>query len=76
MSSRWRKIVVDGKQYRWRGHQFFIAQDSNGYRVFGEHGNVVKGLSVEAWERGCRKRTPDGAVMPSDIAAYIRKKVG
>lgn len=31
----------------------------------------LKGISVEAFERGRRKRTQDGAVTPSEIVAYL-----
>jgi hypothetical protein len=31
----------------------------------------LKGISVETFERGQRKGTPDGAVTPSEVASYV-----
>ena len=34
----WRRIMVDGRVYRWRGRHFFIIQDDEGKRIAGADG--------------------------------------
>ncbi|KKK80341.1 hypothetical protein LCGC14_2824430, partial [marine sediment metagenome] len=34
----------------------------------------LKGISVDAFERGCHKRTMDGAVTPLEVVEYIKSQ--
>lgn len=70
--SGWRKIVVDGKSYRWRGSSFVIVQDENGKRVAAGNAPEVKDLTWNDWERGGWKKTQDGMMMPREVAAFVR----
>jgi hypothetical protein len=70
--SSWRKIVVDGKNYRWRGSSFVIVQDENGRRVAAGNATEIKGLTWNDWERGHWKRTNDGMMRPGEVAAFVR----
>ena len=65
----WRKIIVDGKNYRWRGREYYVIQDANGLRVYGAHGSVIKGLPEWEWARW------DNPITPADIAQLIKQRV-
>ena len=69
----WRKIIVDGKNYRWRGADFVVVQDENGKRVAAGSAPEIKGISWNDWERGGWKITQDGMMRPSEVAAFIRR---
>jgi hypothetical protein len=74
----WRKLVVDGKNYRWRGSDFVVIQDEHGKRVGGARVTApqIKGDDWNVWERGQWKRTSDGMMRPGEVAAFIRSAVG
>lgn len=75
MAQSWREIVVDGAAYRWRGESFVVVQDALGRRVAGEWMHKIKGVSPDVWERGHWKRTSDGQMHPSELAAFIRSAI-
>lgn len=68
----WRSIVVDGRQYRWRGASYVVVQDKDGNRVCAGNAPEIKGISWSDWERGGWKSTPDGMMRPGEVAAFIR----
>ena len=71
----WRNIVVDGRQYRWRGASFVVIQDQSGKRVAAGSAPEIKGISWNDWERGGWKITPDGMMRPGEVADFIRRSV-
>lgn len=71
----WRNLVVDGKNYRWRGSSFVVIQDAAGRRVGGPRVTApdIKGISWNDWERGGWKQTRDGMMRPGEVANFIRR---
>lgn len=69
----WRRITVDGSVYKWgAGKASVVIQIGPRWKVItGAH--AVKGISVEAYERGKRKKTRDGMVTSREVATYIRE---
>lgn len=78
----WRRLTVEGREYRWRGRSFFIIQNDAGQRIAGADGWAIKNAlepgvnSPDTWERGHWKKTVDGMVRPAEIAAFIRQTLG
>lgn len=70
----WRKIEVDGQDYRWKCGDYVVIQDSDGKRVGPNSLGAwtLKGISVYDWERAQHKRSPLCAVTPKDISEFIR----
>ncbi len=69
-----RKITVHNKTYRWKAGSLnvVIRDDNNKWLVdFSE----ITGRSWDVIERGQRKKTLDGIVMPIHIATYIQNKI-
>lgn len=73
----WRKINVNGKEYRWRGSHFVVIQNSEGKRVSAAHLTAakIKNISENDWERGQWKGTSCGMLTPADIKNYILRTV-
>lgn len=67
--AHWRKIVVAGKPYSWTFGRtdIIIRHDNRVVHKVPQH--TVAGVSVDAWERACRKRY--GSITPKDIARVI-----
>jgi len=75
--SGWHKIVVGGREFRWRGAYHIVIQDVFGKRV--SHPNLtapeLKGISYDAFATGRRERGPAGMIRPADIVNYIQQKL-
>jgi hypothetical protein len=70
-----RTISVAGDVWSWRvGATYLVIRDPKRKSTIVPI-NEVLGISVEAFERGRRKKTKDGAVTPHDIASYIERKL-
>lgn len=70
---KWRDITVDGSEYKWGvGRGAVVIQMGPNWKVItGAH--AVKGISLEAYERGKHKKTRDGMVTPKEVATYLRE---
>ncbi len=62
-------------------YQYFVGKSHVEIRVPGDPPRKLvptiwdlKGISVEAFERGCWKKTMDGAVTPLEVVEYLKGK--
>lgn len=69
----WRKIEVDGEQYRWRGSKNIVIQNSKGVRISEPVLTPwqLKGITEKAWYSGQYHGIITGMIRPSDIKNYI-----
>lgn len=68
-----RLINVDGEYWWWYvGRSNVVAIGPNRQKLVAHCGQVNK-VGTSNFERGQRKRTRDGAVLPSDVANWIRE---
>lgn len=74
---RGRLLVVDGTRWRWRCGRGcgVVAYSEHGVRRCAPAWEVL-GIDPDVFDRGQWKRTNDGAVRPSDVAAWLGKFVG
>lgn len=66
-----RNISVNGVRYRYRVGKTFVVIRNETKRLLVSCADVV-GCSQNTWERGQWKKTQDGMVTPSRIAAFIK----
>jgi hypothetical protein len=73
-SRTWRKITVEGDEFRWRYGRGTVEVRAGREVVLREADYILAGVSPDDFERGQWKRTSAGMVTPSMIREALLKK--
>lgn len=69
-----RKIVVDGKEYKWRCGRMYVVVKGESKSWHMPAWDLV-GVSPDTFDRGVRKGTQDGMVTPRMVAQWIKNNM-
>lgn len=69
-----RKIIVDGKEYKWRcGRSYVVIRNEKTSWCIPAW--EITGVTADIFERGRYKQTSDGMVKPSHVANWIKNNM-